>query len=285
MQHEQHDEEAPHNEDDQHFEEKIYVPGAGGWKALLLLGTLLLIIGGICIGTGASAGLVALIPLGAICCFVGFLACCCTCQGITCIDPNQAVFLTYCAKYIGTLKQNGIFWTNPLYTKAKMSLQISNFETTQSKVNDKNGTPIVIQCVIVWKVRDTAKATYAVSNYYHFLSTQAESAMRICAALYPYETEDENTPSLRGSPEIVSAALRRAVQDRVDKCGVEIVEAKISHLAYAQEIAASMLKKQQAQAVIAAKKEIVSGAVGMVKMALDAIEEQQIAKLTDEHKA
>jgi len=109
--------------------------------------------------------------------------------------------------------------------------------------------------------------------------------MRICAALYPYETEDENTPSLRGSPEIVSAALRRAVQDRVDKCGVEIVEAKISHLAYAQEIAASMLKKQQAQAVIAAKKEIVSGAVGMVKMALDAIEEQQIAKLTDEHKA
>ena len=183
------------------------------------------------------------------------------------------------------MKQNGIFWTNPLYNKDTMSLQISNFETTPSKVNDANGTPINIQCVIVWKVRDTAKARYAVDNYFSFLRTQSESALRICAALYAYESEDPETPSLRGSPQIVSAALRNAIQERVAKCGVEIVEAKISHLAYADEIAASMLKKQQAQAVIAAKKEIVSGAVSMVKMALDEIEEQQIAKLTDEHKA
>lgn len=152
-------------------------------------------------------------------------------------------------------------------------------------MNDFNGTPIEIQCVIVWKIRDTAKATYAVRNYYAFLKTQAESAMRSCAALFPYESADEERPSLRGSPVHVSAQLRQSVQERVEKCGVEIVEAKISHLAYAQEIAASMLKKQQAQAVIAAKKEIVTGAVGMVKMALDSIEEQDIAKLTDENKA
>ena len=183
------------------------------------------------------------------------------------------------------MKQNGIYWTNPCYNKSTMSLQIKNFETTKSKVNDANGTPIVIQAVIVWKIRDTAKAVYAVDNYKSFTETQSESALRACAALYPYETADENAPSLRGSPQIVSGALRQAVQDRVEKCGVEVVEAKISHLAYAQEIAASMLKKQQAQAVIAAKKEIVSGAVGMVKMALDSIEEQEIAKLTDEHKA
>ena len=269
----EHDEEAPQHVDDQVFEEKLYVPAGGGWKSLLLVAALLWIVGAVCFVAGGSAELVALFPLGGLCFFAGFIGCCCACKGITCIDPNQAVFLTYCTKYVGTLKQNGIFWTNPLYTQSIMSLQISNFETTASKVNDANGTPIIIQCVIVWKVRDTAKATYAVDSYTSFLSTQAESAMRICAALYPYETEDPATPSLRGSPEIVSGALRKAVQDRVDKCGVEIVEAKISHLAYAQEIAASMLKKQQAQAVIAAKKEIVSGAVGMVKMALESIEE------------
>jgi len=150
-----------------------------------------------------------------------------------------------------------------------MSLQLKNFETTTSKVNDANGTPIEIKCVIVWKVRDTAKATFAVAGFESFLYTQAESALRICAALYPYESQDEAFPSLRGSKEIVSAALRRAVQDRVEKCGVEIVEANISHLTYAIEIAATMLKKQQAQAIIAAKKDIVAGAVSMVKMALE----------------
>ena len=154
-----------------------------------------------------------------------------------------------------------------------MSLQIQNFETSHSKVNDANGTPIEIQGVIVWKIRDTAKAMYAVENYEMFLRTQCESAIRACAAQFPYECEDPETPSLRGSPQIVSTQLRKTVQERVNKCGVEIVEAKISNLAYAQEIAASMLKKQQAQAVIAAKKEIVTGAVSMVKMALDSIEE------------
>ena len=171
------------------------------------------------------------------------------------------------------MKQNGIFWTHPCYKKDTMSLQIQNFETSHSKVNDANGTPIEIQGVIVWKIRDTAKAMYAVENYEMFLRTQCESAIRACAAQFPYECEDEETPSLRGSPQIVSAQLRKTVQERVNNCGVEIVEAKISNLAYAQEIAASMLKKQQAQAVIAAKKEIVTGAVSMVKMALDSIEE------------
>jgi regulator of protease activity HflC (stomatin/prohibitin superfamily) len=144
------------------------------------------------------------------------------------------------------MKKNGVCWTNPLYTSKTWNLAISNFETTASKVNDANGTPIIIKAVIVYKIRDTAKANYAVINYFSFLTRQAESALRICAALYPYENEDPTAPSLRGSPQIVSAALRKAIQERVSMCGIEIVEAKISHLAYSQEIAAAMLKKQQA---------------------------------------
>ena len=167
---------------------------------MLLVGVAFLAVGAVCLIISISSKIGALFPFGGLCCLVGFICCLCTLCGITCIDPNEAIFLTYCTKYIGTLKQNGIFWTNPLYSKSKLSLQISNFETTRSKVNDANGTPIEIQCVIVWKVRDTAKATYAVDSYYSFLCTQSESAMRICAALYPYESEDPATPSLRGSP-------------------------------------------------------------------------------------
>ena len=166
-----------------------------------------------------------------------------------------------------------------------MSLKNVNFETTNSKVNDANGTPIEIQCVVVWRLRDTAKALFEVEGYGSFLKTQAESALRICAALYPYESADEDQITLRGSPTEVSEALCQAVQDRVSKAGIEIVEARISHLAYAQEIASSMLKKQQAQAIVAARKEIVKGAVGMVKMAFDQVEEQEIANLTNENKA
>ena len=233
--------------EDQHFEEVLYEPSGGGWKTLLLIAVILLVC-------GVPLFVISLVNIGnpifkltlvlsCMCGFASFIICICTLSGITCIDPNQAVFITFCTKYVGTIKKNGVYWTHPLYNRSTMSLVINNFETSMSKVNDANGTPIMIQTVIVWKVRDTAKATYAVDNYESFLHTQAESAMRTCAALYPYECEDES-PSLRGSPVEVSATLRQSVQDRVDKVGLEIVEAKISHLAFAPEIAASMLKKQ-----------------------------------------
>ena len=224
-----------------------YEPAGGGWKTLLIIAFVLLGTGALLLVTSLANELEGIFGLFFALSFLllagGVITGCCTLCGITCIDPNQAVFITFCTKYVGTIKKNGIYWTNPLYNKSTMSLVINNFETSQSKVNDANGTPIMIQTVVVWKVRDTAKATYAVDNYASFLYTQAESAMRTCAALYPYECEDER-PSLRGSPMEVSAALRQSVQDRVDKVGLEIVEAKISHLAYAPEIAASMLKKQ-----------------------------------------
>jgi len=235
------DEEALVRADDQQFNEVFYKPLAG-LKCMLPTGIVMVVFGIFCYimafkyGWGWGVAAFWLLLVGPI---VLIVACC----GITCIEPNEAVFLTHCTKYVGTLKQNGIFWTHPKYSKKKYSLKINNFETSLSKVNDANGTPIEIQCVVVWKIRDTAKVAYACTDHVAFLHIQAESAMRRCAALYPYECDDEE-PSLRGSPVQVSAALRQAVQDRVDKCGVEIVEAKISHLAYAPEIAASMLKKQ-----------------------------------------
>ena len=179
---------------------------------MLLIVLVLIATGALCFIVSLAnelRGIFALLfVLSLICLAVGFITGLCTLCGITCIDPNSAVFITCCTKYVGTIKKNGIFWTNPFYTKWGMSLQIKNFETSQSKVNDANGTPILIQTVIVWKVRDTAKATYAVDDYESFLHTQAESAMRTCAALYPYECEDEDRPSLRGSPVEVGETLR-----------------------------------------------------------------------------
>ena len=240
------DQEAQ-REEDQHFEEVMYEPTGGGWKTMLIIALLLIGSGALCFIISLANELKdiygLLFVLSLMLLLAGFIAGFCILCGIVCIDPNQAVFITYCTKYVGTMKKNGIFWTHPLYNKSKMSLVIRNFETSKSKVNDANGTPIIIQTVVVWKVRDTAKASYAVDNYARFLYKQAESAMRTCVALYPYACEEEEGPSLRGSPNEVSAALRQSVQDRVDKVGIEIVEAKISHLAYAPEIASSMLKK------------------------------------------
>lgn len=201
------------------------------------------------------------------------------------VQPNTAVLCMFCGKYVGTVKKTGYMFVNPFYSKQHMSLKAQNFETTRSKVNDANGTPIEIQCVIVWKIRDTCKATFAVENYFQYVRIQCESAMRTCAAMYPYETEEPEGLSLRGSPAEIAEALRNSVSDRVKEAGIEVIEAKISHLAYSSEIAAAMLRKQQAQAVIAAREKIVKGACGMVQMAIDELEKNNVAELDTDKKS
>jgi regulator of protease activity HflC (stomatin/prohibitin superfamily) len=210
-------------------------------------------------------------------------------------------------KYVGTIRKSGFYWVNPFYTKTKVSLRVRNFETGSSsiaevrkpdgtvtpksrttmrpsKVNDRDGNPIEISAVVVWKVVDTAEALFEVDDYEHFVEVQSEAALRNLASRHPYDCEDENI-SLRGNTTEVSNQLREDIQARLDKAGVETIEARISHLAYAPEIAAAMLQRQQAQAVVAARTKIVEGAVGMVEMALDQLAADKIVELDDDRRA
>ena len=191
-------------------------------------------------------------------------------------------------KYIGTVKKNGYWWVNPFANKRKISLRAHNLNTEKLKVNDHAGNPIEIAAVIVWRVRDTFAACFEVENYVEYVNLQSESALRHLASAYPYdswEEEDSNAISLRGNIDVVSAALERELQDRLDKAGVEVVEARLSHLAYAPEIAGAMLQRQQASAIIAARQKIVEGAVGMVQMALEKLARDEVVELDPERRA
>lgn len=191
-------------------------------------------------------------------------------------------------KYIGTVKKNGYWWVNPFANKRKISLRAHNLNTEKLKVNDHAGNPIEIAAVIVWRVRDTFAACFEVENYVEYVNLQSESALRQLASAYPYdswEEEDSNAISLRGNIDVVSAALERELQDRLDKAGVEVVEARLSHLAYAPEIAGAMLQRQQASAIIAARQKIVEGAVGMVQMALEKLARDEVVELDPERRA
>jgi regulator of protease activity HflC (stomatin/prohibitin superfamily) len=248
--------------------------------AILFIGVLILLGGiiGSAMGNASMVGLFVLLP------FI-LIALCTICGGLVAIQPNTAVLLQFCGKYVGTVKRTGYIFINPYYSKTMMSLKAQNFETTRSKVNDANGTPIEIQCVIVWRIRDTYKATFEVEDYYQYVRIQCESALRTCAAMYPYESNDDDALSLRGSPAEIAESLRNSVTDRVKKAGIEVIEAKISHLAYSTEIASAMLRKQQAQAVIQAREKIVKGACGMVQMAIEELEKNNVAELDAEKKA
>jgi len=191
-------------------------------------------------------------------------------------------------KYIGTVKKNGYWWVNPFASKRKISLRAHDLNTEKLKVNDHAGNPIEIAAVIVWRVRDTFAACFEVENYVEYVNLQSESALRHLASAYPYdswEEEDSNAISLRGNIDVVSAALERELQDRLDKAGVEVVEARLSHLAYAPEIAGAMLQRQQASAIIAARQKIVEGAVGMVQMALEKLARDEVVELDPERRA
>jgi regulator of protease activity HflC (stomatin/prohibitin superfamily) len=228
--------------------------------------------------------------------------------GFMAIAPNDSRVLLLFGEYKGTVKESGFYWVNPFFSKKKVSLRVRNFETGShstperkdasgnvltkaghspgrpSKVNDRDGNPIDISAVVVWKVVDTAEAMFDVDNYDDYVRVQSEAALRILASRHPYDSEDHET-SLRGSTTEVSDHLKVDIQERLHRAGVEVIEARISHLAYAQEIAAAMLQRQQASAVVAARSRIVEGAVGMVEMALAELSQKGILDLDDERRA
>jgi regulator of protease activity HflC (stomatin/prohibitin superfamily) len=205
--------------------------------------------------------------------------------GFFIVNPNEARVLTLFGKYAGSVKRDGFHWANPLLTKKHISLRIRNFESAKIKVNDHEGNPIEIAAVVVWRVFETAEAMFEVDNYEHYVKVQSEAAVRNLATQYPYDAYTEGQKSLRGNTLEVAGQLKTEVEERLAKAGVEVLEARINHLAYAPEIAAAMLQRQQAGAIIAARQRIVEGAVGMVEMALDMLSHREIVTLDNERKA
>lgn len=204
--------------------------------------------------------------------------------GLFMVHPNQARVLTLFGKYVGSARETGLRWANPFFAKETVSLRVRNFDCDPLKVNDSSGNPIEIAAVVVWKVVDSAEAVFEVDDYISFVEIQSEAALRNLATTYPYEAPDGEV-ALRSDPQQIAEELKTEVQDRLEKAGVQVIEARISHLAYAPEIASAMLKRQQAQAIVAARRQIVDGAVGMVKMALDELKEQGVLDLDEERKA
>lgn len=205
--------------------------------------------------------------------------------GLFMVHPNEAKVLQLFGKYAGTAHEPGLRWANPFYAKAAVSTRIRNFECSQLKVNDSNGSPIEIAAVVVWKVFDTAEAMFEVDDYAGFVEIQSESALRNLGTTYPYEPHEGETIALRSNPQEIATALAKEIQDRLTQAGITVIEARISHLAYAPEIANAMLRRQQAGAIIAARKLIVQGAVGMVQLALNELHANNIVSLDEERKA
>jgi regulator of protease activity HflC (stomatin/prohibitin superfamily) len=249
---------------------------ASGWFALfaltivLIAAIVLLIIGSV--ETKITSAVVLVIDLLLM---IGFFF----------VNPNEAQVLQLFGKYAGTTRQEGLRWANPLLSKRTVSLRVRNFETGKMKVNDIDGNPIEIAAIVVWKVVDTAEACFQVDNYEQFVKIQSESAVRNLATQYAYDSHTDEKISLRGSTGAVSDKLRVEIQERLDQAGVQVLEARISHLAYAPEIAEAMLRRQQAGAIIAARQLIVEGAVGMVEMALQQLSSKHIIELDHERKA
>lgn len=205
--------------------------------------------------------------------------------GLTVVNPNEAKVVQLFGAYQGTLKQQGMRWVNPLTSRRRVSLRVRNFESGHLKVNDHDGNPIEIAAVVVWRVVETAEAVFQVDDYEDFVHVQTEAAVRNLATSYPYDAHQDGHLSLRMSAGEIALQLRKEVQERLDKAGVDVIEARLSHLAYAPEIASAMLRRQQAGAVIAARTRIVEGAVGMVEMALAALSEKGVVHLDEERKA
>jgi regulator of protease activity HflC (stomatin/prohibitin superfamily) len=206
-------------------------------------------------------------------------------MGLFIVNPNEAKVLQLFGRYVGTVHEPGLKYANPFLTKRKVSVRIRNFETAKLKVNDQNSNPIEIAAIVVWRVVDTAEALFEVDDYVEYVHVQSESALRGLATNYPYDAHNEGEMSLSANAAEISDKLKSEIQDRLAKAGVEVMESRISHLAYAPEIASAMLQRQQASAVIAARTKIVEGAVGMVQMALDDLAKRDIVRLDDDRKA
>ncbi|MEU4128706.1 SPFH domain-containing protein [Streptomyces wuyuanensis] len=256
----------------------------GGGLALLLglaglaAGVALMVTGAT---VAAAAAKAALIVLGIVVVAASALAMC----GLNMIAPGEARVVQLFGRYRGTIRTDGLRWVNPFTTRAKISTRIRNHETAVLKVNDAYGNPIELAAVVVWKVEDTAQAMFEVDDFREFVSTQTEAAVRHIAIEYPYDAHDENGLSLRGNAEEITEKLALELRARVEAAGVHIVESRFTHLAYAPEIASAMLQRQQAGAVVAARRQIVDGAVGMVEAALARITEDGLVELDDERKA
>ncbi|SEI48214.1 SPFH domain-containing protein [Frateuria terrea] len=206
-------------------------------------------------------------------------------KGFFQVAPNEAQVMQLFGRYAGSVREEGLRWTNPFYSKRRVSLRVRNFESGRLKVNDNDGNPIEIAAVVVWQVVDTAEAVFRVEDYENFVHIQSESALRQMAQSYPYDAHDDGQPSLRSHGEVINNHLRDEIQARLEQAGVQVIEARISHLAYAQEIAQAMLQRQQAGAIIAARTRIVEGAVSMVEMALDQLSRRGVVELDEERKA
>jgi len=214
--------------------------------------------------------------------WIAALVCLC---GLFVVNPNEGRVLMLFGDYRGTAKDAGLRWANPFYTKRRISLKVRNFESGKLKVNDNDGNPIEIAAVVVWRVADTAEAVFEVDDYEHYLTIQSEAAVRNLATRYPYDAHEEGKVSLRGNTAEVAQDLKHEIQERLARAGVQVIEARLSHLAYAAEIAGAMLRRQQAGAIIAARQKIVEGAVGMVEMALEQLSRSQMVQLDEERKA
>ena len=213
------------------------------------------------------------------------LVVCVSLAGFYMVEPNQAAVLSLFGKYVGTVKDQGLRWNNPFFSAKKVSLRVRNFESGKLKVNELDGSPIEIASVIVWQVVDSAEAVYNVDDYESFVHIQSEAALRAMATVYPYDQHEEGTIALRSHATEISKHLTDEIQDRLAQAGVHVIEARISHLAYAPEIAQAMLQRQQASAIIAARTRIVEGAVSMVEMALEQLSARKVVELDPERRA
>jgi regulator of protease activity HflC (stomatin/prohibitin superfamily) len=257
------------------------ITGLSGWTmvAILVAGPIAGVAGLVALGSEdapplAFVGLVLLFVVD----LIGW-------RGLTIVNPNTARVILLFGRYQGTIKTPGLRWVNPFTMRRFVSLRIRNFESSKLKVNDHIGNPIEIAAIVVWRVVETAQAMFEVNDYEHFVHVQSESALRAMAAIFPYDAHVEGELSLRDSVAEVSHRLGQEIQDRLSSAGVELVEARISHLSYAPEIANAMLRRQQATAIIAARQKIVEGAVGMVEMALAMLSEKKVVTLDEERKA
>ena len=256
------------------------IRGVSGWA---MVGTLIVVM------IGAGYGFVSAAqnesPLAMVAWTLVILTAAACFFGLTVVNPNQARVVTLFGVYKGSIKQAGFWWVNPLTARRRLSLRVRNFESGKLKVNDHDGNPIEIAAVIVWRIVETFEAVFNVDDYEHFVHVQTEAAVRILATTYPYDSHQDGQLSLRSSVGDITDRLRHEVHERLAKAGIEVIEARISHLAYAPEIAGAMLRRQQASAVIAARQKIVEGAVGMVEMALDEISRKGVVQLDEERKA
>jgi len=259
--------------------ERVLQP-TSGWSTVALLIPLGL-VGLSALASGAAGGTPGLVGLGVLCLLTAVIGA----AGLFVVEPNQAKVLQLFGEYVGSVRSAGFYFANPLYSKRRVSLRIVSMEVGRLKVNDLDGNPVEIAAIVVWKVLDSAQAVFEVDNYPEYVRVQGEAAVRTLASRYPYDAHDDSVLSLRGNTQEVAEHLKKEIEERVVLAGVRLLEARISHLAYAPEIAQAMLQRQQAGAIIAARQKIVEGAVGMVEMALERLSRNRVVELDEERKA